>query len=98
MSIAKKMTLVEDTLQTLEELLKYADELERLSSARSKRKQTAEAPSSPAKKKQRVTVSRLGSPTRHKPVTFHKAGKCMVVSRAGDDGLQPSSVRPHAQG
>ena len=61
---AKKQTLIDDTLQTLEELLQHANQLER-EAARGKRKRQAPAsvPSrtSPRKK---VTVSRLGSPTR----------------------------------
>ena len=79
---AKKQTLIDDTLQTLEELLKYADQLER-EAARGKRKRTADPPSP---RKQQVTVSRLGSPTRHPPVTFEKAGACMwcrTVIRTG---------------
>ena len=74
----KKQTLVEDTLQTLEEQLKYADQIEREQSARSKRKRDEPTRSSPRKK---VVVSRLGSPTRHFHVTFTKSGECMWCRR-----------------
>ena len=53
-------------LQTLEELLKYADQLERKAGEAAARE--AAAP---------VVVSRLGSPTRHPPVTFTTKGECM---------------------
>ena len=78
---ATKQTLVEDTLQTLEELLAYADKLEREASALGKRKRppTRRDPQEPPRKspRRRVEVSRLGSPSRHPPVTFTKRGDCM---------------------
>ena len=57
----KKETLIEDTLQTLEELLKYADGLERQSS-RGKRKRTEPMEATRSSPRRKVVVSRLGSP------------------------------------
>ena len=78
----KKRTLVEDTLETCEDLLEYALDLER----RMQKKKTYRAgqggmsTETPIKKKQgpQVIISTKGSPTRHPPCGFLKPGTCLV--------------------
>ena len=90
---AKKTTLIEDTLQTMEELLQMADRLEREGAARSKKRKSRPDPQAPVRKSPRrdPVVSRLGSPTRHVPVTFIEKGRCrwcrkLIYSGCGHPG------------
>ena len=70
-----------------------ADRLEREGAARSKKRKSRPDPQAPVRKSPRrdPVVSRLGSPTRHVPVTFIEKGRCrwcrkLIYSGCGHPG------------